>query len=187
MIKYRKFSSYWSFHSRLNQASLIISFISDNDNSTWNTSIFEFLWSKIWWKLIPFDQHKTHSKLLVKNLSISPVVEACCSCSGCASCSSCGNCLNIMLTLPGETWKYFSIVTILVQVRVQSPTRVRLDYVTILNRIWKLNIKFKLKTICLGQVSLLWKFELNWTSGTLSRTTLSSKYEVGSVEDQVPN
>ena len=26
--------------------------------------------------MIPFDQHKTHSKLLVKNLSISPVVEA---------------------------------------------------------------------------------------------------------------
>ena len=44
-----------------------------------------------------------------------------------------------------------------------------------------------LKSFSLGQVSLLWKFELNWTSGTLSRTTLSSKYEVGSVEDMVPD
>ena len=52
-------------------------------------------------------------------------------------------------------------------------TRVGLDLVIILNRILKLNFQF-----------LIWiKVSDFWT---LSRITLSSKYEVGSVEDKVP-
>ena len=44
-------------------------------------------------------------------------------------------------------------------IKFYSETRVRLDYVTIQNRI------FVLKSFSLGQVSLLWRFELNWMSG----------------------
>ena len=65
---------------------------------------------------------------------------------------------------------------------INIQTRVRLDYVTILNRIWKLNFKFELKTICLGYLSLLWKFELNWTSGLrlgLLNWTLKLDFEIG--------
>ena len=40
---------------------------------------------------------------------------------------------------------------------------------------WNWILNFNFKTICLGYLSLPWKFELNWTSGTLSRITLFSK------------
>ena len=106
MIKYRKFSSlYWRFHSRLNQASLSISFVSDNDNSTWN-------------------QHLSSGRSL-----------NCCSCTSCSSCCSCGNWLNIVMTLPGETWSWKIFLNIFLSCLVCLAPLTNLYLLTLLQQI----------------------------------------------------
>ena len=81
----------------------------------------------------------------------------------------------LTLTWINLSWLFKSTVQIWAQLNIRNLVK---KYPVLQVRNWIClgqDSWFVMKSSRLCQVSLLWKFELNWTSGTLSRITLSSK------------